>query len=100
MANTYAVINSSYTGIEGLARYVNDSSGGIVGPFILLGIWLILLISQLTNGFTRSLMTSSLVVSVLAVLLTTVGLLSPTYMYISFAVLGLAAIIVRLNYNW
>jgi hypothetical protein len=95
----YEYMNRSYTGIEGIVRYVNDASGGVMTPLILLAIWLVVLVSQLAYGTQRALLSSSIVASLLAIILTALGMLSPTYMYLSFVVVGISIVLVRLTHN-
>jgi len=78
---------------------VNDASGGILMPFLLLALWIIILVSQLQYGFARALLTSSIVGAMLAMFLTILNMLSPSYMYMSLIVVALSVVLVRLNHN-
>lgn len=95
----YALINSSYKGIDGYIRYVNDTSGGIMLPLFLLVGFIVLLVSQLEYGFQRAFLVSSFVVSILSIILTIIGFLSPAYMYLSFIFVGIGVLLVRLTYT-
>lgn len=96
---TYQYINNSYKGIQGIVTYVNDTSGGIMTPLMLLVVWIVIFLSQVGYGFQRAMLSSSLIASVLSILMVVVNLLSPTYMYISFVFLGLSVVMTRLTFN-
>ena len=93
----YAYINQSYRGLTGMAAYINDSSGGILTPLLLAVSWIVILVSQLEYGFPRALMTSSLIASILAIILTVTNFLAPSYMYATFVIFGLAVLLNRLT---
>lgn len=95
----YQTINSSYQGFHGWVAYVNDQSGGVMLPFFLLGVWIIMLVIQLEYGFVRSYLTSTFIISILAILLTVIGFLSPVYMYASFVMVGIGILLARLNFT-
>lgn len=95
----YQYPNSSYKGIEGFIRIVNDNSGGLMMPLFLLVLWVVFLVSLLGYGFPRAFLSSSFMVSILSTLLVILGFLAPAYMYISFIFTALGVFFVRLNFT-
>lgn len=95
----YELINESYEGLQGIAQYVNDTSGGIITPLMLLALWIVMLISQLGFGFQRAFLVSSFIASGISIMMVIMNFLAPTYMYISFVFVGLGIVMTRLQHN-
>jgi hypothetical protein len=68
-------------------------------PFVLLGIWFIAFIGVLSEGrsASRAFIFAGFVSSILAIILSLIGLLNPQYMYFSFLLVGAGVIWYKLE---
>lgn len=69
-----------------MTKFVNEGVGGIFMPVMLLVIWVIAFVGALAEGrqASRGFIFASFISSVLAIILSLIGMLSTQYMYFSF----------------
>lgn len=65
-----------------LARYTNDVAGGLVFPFILLIIWVIVFIATKQFNTSKAFTYASFMCSILAVPLAILELINPKFLYV------------------
>jgi phosphoglycerol transferase MdoB-like AlkP superfamily enzyme len=85
---------NSSTNLYTIFKFVNDGISCAVMPSILGAIWFIAFIGSISEGrqASRGFIFASFVVSILAILLTLIGMLSRMYMYFSFILVGIGLI--------
>lgn len=100
MPYPYTVMNGTETeNIYGIFKFVNDGVGGIFMPIMLLSIWIIAFIGALAEGrqASRGFIFSSFLCSILAIMLSLIGMLNSQYMYFSFLLVGAGLVWYKLD---
>lgn len=94
----YPTIGSD-TSMLGITQSANNIANGILMPLVLLTIGIISLIGMTFTGrsFPRSLLFSSFICSILAILLVLMNMLSVNYMYFAFFLTAVGLVWVRLT---
>ena len=90
----YPTTLGNQTNVYSLFKFVNDGVGGVFMPFMLLGIWFIAFIGAISEGrqASRSFIFASFVSSILAILLSLIGMLNSQYMYFSFLMVAIGVV--------
>ena len=92
----YATISGSNetANLYTLFKFVNNGVGGTFMPIILLATWIILFIGSLSEGrqASRGFIFSSFICSIMAIILSLIGMLSSQYMYFTFLMVGIGII--------
>lgn len=80
-------------------KFVNNATGGLFFPLILLGIWLIAFIGAIAEGrpASRAFIFSSFVSTVLGMLLSIMGMLSINYVYFLILLIAFGIFWIRLE---
>lgn len=95
---TYDTPNVNDTkGIHEISNYLNTVSDGVLFPGILGAVWFIIFISLLKLGASRAFTTASFICSILAMLLTILGLFSDRIMYLLFVLVAVGAVWIKLE---
>ena len=91
MADVYNLPNMNQSnGIFDMFTYVNSVSDGIFFPVMMLVIWIIAFITMLARtSASKALTFTSFFAMVLAIPLSVLGLLAPSYMYLIILMLGI-----------
>jgi hypothetical protein len=82
-----------------LFKFVNEGVGGVFMPLMLFVIWIVAFIGALAEGrqASRGFIFASFICSVLAIILSLIGMLNPQYMYFSFLLVGAGLIWYKLD---
>jgi len=98
MTNIYPLpSNDQISGFQEFAGYINDISGGIFFPLLLLTLFLIIFVSTLRFGTARAWVFSSFICSVLSIFLVISKFLNPTYMYLLFISTAIGLLLLRIS---
>lgn len=77
---------SDSANVYSIFKYINSGVSGVFMPLSLLAIWVIAFIGSISEGreAARAWVFASFVCSILAILLSLIGMLNPQYMYFLF----------------
>jgi len=85
------------SGIFEFFKYTNDVSGGIMFPTILMVIWFILFISTKQFSSSRAWTYSSFITSIMAIILSVLGLIAPRWMYLTIFMTAIGMVWLKLE---
>jgi hypothetical protein len=91
MPYPYPTINGNQSdNLYHIFKFVNEGVSGIFMPIMLLVIWFVAFIGALSEGrqASRGFIFASFICSVLAIILSLIGMLNVQYMYFSFLLVG------------
>ena len=97
---TYATLSGNGTSnLYELFKFVNDGVSGTFMPVMLGVIWIIAMIGAISEGrqASRAFIFASFISSILAIVLSLVGMLNTQYMYFSFLMVGAGLIWYKLD---
>jgi len=101
MPAPYSVLNVTDTqNLYTLFKFANGSAtNGTFMPIMLLVIWFIALIGSISEGrqASRAFIFASFVASILAIILSLIGMLSPQYMYFTFLMVAAGLVWYKLD---
>jgi len=85
--------NETIESMTDLFGYINDASDGLFFSGMLLSIFVILFI-MLKSGYSsgKAFLGTSFIVMIMAILLSTLGLLTPMYMYMTILMVAIGAV--------
>ena len=78
-------------------NYVNTVAGGLFFPLILLVIWVIIFMGTKQYTTSRAFTTSSIITSILSIMLVTMQLCSPKWMYLCFVLTGVGILWLKIE---
>lgn len=84
-------------GLDSFAIWANQTSGFLMFPLILFGLYIIILVATQPLGYGRSFIFASFFCSILSIILVVGGLLNPIYMYFLFVMLAASLLLTRLG---
>lgn len=84
-------------GIYEISNYLNTVSDGVLFPGLVGAIWFIIFISLLRLSPSRAFTTASFICSIIAMLLTILGLFSDRIMYLLFVLVAVGAVWIKLE---
>ena len=85
------------TGINEIANYVGNVTGGLFFPLVLLALFVISFVTTMHFGNGRAFVFSTFFCSIIAIFLVIAGLLNSGYMYLLFVMLGVGLMLLRLS---
>lgn len=98
MTDIYAYPNANQTqNIGQLLIYINDVTGGIFFPLILLAMFIISFVTTTIFGVGNAFVYASFFTSILSIFMAIAGLLKPTWMYFAFVLLAISLMLKRIS---
>ena len=98
MPDIYAWPEENETiGINEIASYVGEVTGGLFFPLVLLALFVISFVTTMHFGNGRAFVFSTFFCSIIAIFLVIAGLLNSGYMYLLFVMLGVGLMLLRLS---
>lgn len=98
MTNIYAYPIANQTmGFNELVGYVNNVTGGMFFPLILLAMFIITFVSTMNFGNSNAFVFACFFNSLIAIFLVIAGLLNPMYMYLLFVMLAVGLLLLRIG---
>jgi len=97
---TYPTLSGNGTSnLYELFKFVNDGVSGTFMPVMLGVIWIIAMIGAISEGrqASRAFIFASFISSILAIILSLIGMLNTQYMYFSFLMVGAGLIWYKLD---
>lgn len=98
MAEIYPLITENESlGINEIVSYVNQVTAGLFLPLFLLAIFIIIFVTTMWMGPGKAFTFASFFCSILSIFMAVGGWLSTTYMYLSFVLLAIGIMMLRLG---
>lgn len=97
---TYPVLTGNESeNLYTLFKFINNGVGGTFMPLMLLSIWFIALIGSVSEGrqLSRAFIFASFISSILAVVLSLIGMLNSQYMYFTFLMVAVGLVWYKLD---
>jgi hypothetical protein len=92
----YPTVNETL-GINELVGYVSSVTSGMFFPLILFAMFIIIFVGTMTFGNGRAFVFASFFTSILAIFFAVAEILNPMYMYLSFVLLGISLMMLRIS---
>ena len=92
----YPTANETAQGITGLFVYMNNVTGGVFFPLILLAMFIIIMAATSAFGVIRAFVFATFFCSVLSMFMVVFDVLNPIYMYLLFVMLAGGLMALRL----
>jgi len=95
----YPMLTGNETNLYDYFSFVNNGVKGIFMPIILFAVWIIAFIGALAEGrqASRGFIFASFIFSILAIMLSLIGMLNPQYMYFSFLMVAAGLVWYKLD---
>lgn len=96
---TYPVLTGNETNLYQIFQYVNSGVSGAFMPVMLGVIWVVAMIGAISEGrqASRAFIFASFISSILAIVLSLIGMLNTQYMYFSFLLVAAGLVWYKLD---